>query len=291
MLFSYRSERRHAHRICAITFFAVFFALILTFSAGNVYAGDSNPSKGWKKIDGNTYYYNSQGTAMTGVHKIKGKFYLFRDDGTLVKKNGLIKQDGKEYYVSKKGPLKTGWVAYKEKGKMKASYFMKKNGAMKKGGKLRYLEIPKSGRLGEAYYYGVKVLNRNDWKMRKTFVYIARHTRYAHRSMRRDTINSYAIYGFTNHKGNCYVMASQFYITMKLLGKNVKQYEGTVGSRERAPHSWCTIKDKKGKTLIYDISFYNHFHHLRGFPSGYAMKEGTHNSYKYNKKDKKIIGR
>jgi hypothetical protein len=222
---------------------------------------------------------------------IKGKHYLFNTDGSLIKRKGIIKFEGREYYGKKGGVLRTGWVAYKEKGKLRASYFSKKTAAMKKGGKVKHLDIPASGRLGRAYYYGIKVLNKNGWKMKKTFVYIARHTKYAHRSMRRKTIDAYAVYGFKKHKGNCYVMASQFYVTMKLLGKDVKQYAGTVGSRERAPHSWCVIKHKNGKKLIYDISFYNHFHHLRGFPSGYAMKEGTRMSYKYNKKDKKIIGK
>lgn len=272
-------------------FFIAAFALIILVSSCSVFAADTTSAKGWKKTGGVTYYYTSDGTMLTGHQTIKGKHYLFNDDGSLIKKKGLIQFEGKEYYGTKSGALRTGWIAYKEKGKRRASYFLKSSGAMKKGGKVRYLQIPANGRLGRAYFYGIKVLNKNGWKMKKTFVYIAKHTKYAHRSMRRKTIDAYAIYGFKKHKGNCYVMASQFYVTMKLLGKDVKQYAGTVGSRERAPHSWCVIKNKKGKPLIYDISFYNHFHHLRGFPSGYAMKEGTRMSYKYNKKDKKIIGK
>ncbi len=291
MLFINRSGKGKSRCISACAFFIAFFILFTAVAADTAFAEDSAKSTGWKKIDGKTYYISKKGNMLTGHHKIKGKHYLFNEDGSLIKKSGLIKFEGKEYYGTKSGALKTGWIAYKEKGKKRASYFRKETGAMKKNCTFRYLRIPENGRLGKAYYYGVKVLNKNDWNKKKTFVYIARHTKYAHRSMRRDSIDSYAIYGFTRHKGNCYVMASQFYVTMKLLGRNVKQYEGTVGSRERAPHSWCTITDKKGKTLIYDISFYNHFHHLRGFPSGYAMKEGTHNSYKYNKKDKKLLGR
>ena len=289
-MFSTNTARRSCW-ISVCSFFIIIFLLFTIVTPVNVFAEDTASAQGWKNIGGNTYYYTIDGTMLTGHQIIKGKHYLFNYNGSLIKKKGLIAFDGKEYYGTKSGTLRTGWIAYKEKGKLRASYFLKKSGAMKKGGTVKHLEIPISGRLGRAYYYGIKVLNKNGWKMKKTFVYIARHTKYAHRSMRRKSIDAYAVYGFKKHKGNCYVMASQFYVTMKLLGKDVKQYAGTVGSRERAPHSWCVIKHKNGKKLIYDISFYNHFHHLRGFPSGYAMKEGTRMSYKYNKKDKKIIGK
>lgn len=47
------------------------------------YTYDVGVYKGWQKIDGDTYYFDKNGTTVTGVQIIGGKRYFFRPDGVL----------------------------------------------------------------------------------------------------------------------------------------------------------------------------------------------------------------
>ena len=136
----------------------------------------------WRTINGEKYRFNANGnivTKPTYVKNSKGKkvLYMFRTNGKLlVKKEGVFKYNGKEYYSLGNGKLKTGWVAFKENKKLKAAYFNEKNskkygtlGSMAKDTTIKYLKVPKSGRLGEAYYYGVKKLDSTDWTLRQAY--------------------------------------------------------------------------------------------------------------------------
>ena len=155
-----------------------------------------------------------------------------------------------EYYSKKDGSLAIGYKAIKSGKKLNGYYFYEdgdKIAQMAKGTKIKYLKIPKSGRLDEAYALGIKVLDKKGWKLKTAFKY-ARNTKYAYRSMRKKSINAYAKFGFKNRKGNCFCKASQFFVMAKLLGYNVHMYKGKVGT---ATHSWTTIKHKDG-TWMYD---------------------------------------
>ena len=77
---------------------------------------------GWSK--NKTYYYVDD-KAVTGIQKISGKLYLFRENGKLYKKKGLNKISGQYYYFNKDYSLKTGVV----KVNKKSYYFQKKTGA------------------------------------------------------------------------------------------------------------------------------------------------------------------
>jgi len=138
-------------------------------------------------------------------------------------------------------------------------YFNEKNctsgkiGSMAKNTKVGYLKIPKSGRLGEAYALGIEQLNKSGWSLKEAYVFSYR-LRYQGRWYRAKNAETYAIKGFTKHYGNCYVMASTFYIMAKLLGYNVHQVEGKVFYTH--PHSWTVIK-QNGREWVYDPNFRN----------------------------------
>ena len=81
----------------------------------------------WKTVDGVKYYYGTNGKKYTGgPKKIKKKLYLFTSDGKLITnqvtsyKNKLYvltkwgKVNGKQYYGTSKGYVKTGLVTYKK---------------------------------------------------------------------------------------------------------------------------------------------------------------------------------
>lgn len=244
---------------------------------GVLYYYDSNGNlstlTGWQTIGGAKYYGLGGGRfankptkikkVKTVTKKVKNKkvkkkvtksaIYMFGKDGKLITKKGLFKYKGKEYYGLGKGKLHTGWKAFKEKGKAKAAYFNKKTGAMKKGGKVKYLKIPKNGRLGEAYALGIKKLNKTKWTLRQAYINSYR-LRYYGRWWRQPSAEKYALRGFKQGRGNCYVMASTFYIQAKLLGYDVHQVQGKVA--HRYPHSWTVIR-QNGREWVYDPNFRN----------------------------------
>lgn len=215
---------------------------------GEAAAVNDNPKSQWSADKKS--YYDSTGEMVTGVKKIGSKIWYFDDSGIRRTKKGFFKAGGKEYYSKKDGSLATGYKAIKRDKKLNGYYFYKsgsKMAQMAKGTKIKYLKIPKSGRLDEAYALGIKVLDKKGWKLKEAFKY-ARNTTYAYRSMRRKNINTYARFGFKNRKGNCFCKASQFYVMAKLLGYDVTMYRGKVGT---ATHSWTTIRHSDG-TWMYD---------------------------------------
>lgn len=215
----------------------------------------------------NIYYFDKNGIMVRGKSvKLKGKYYLFKDNGTRAGK-GWNHAGGNEYYVkSSSGVVQTGWKAFSE-----SAYYFKQNGKMAKNTKVGYLKIPKSGKLGEAYARGIKVLNKNGWKLRSAYNYAAK-TKYANRKMRKKNSEDYAVYGFKNRKGNCYVMAAQFYVMAKLMGYDVHQVKGRVD----LPHSWTEIK-QKGKVYVYDPNFTNETGR-----NGYKIWYGKRGTWRYN---------
>ena len=209
---------------------------------------------GWQTLGGKKRYFKAF-YMQTGVKTIGGKLYfLKKNDGTLQGK-GFFKSDGKEYYCKGNGLLVTGWQALKNKdGKLNGYYFDKKNGVMAKDKTIGYLKIPKNGRLHEAYALGIQKLNKTKWTLRQAYKNSYK-IKYQGRWWRQKTAEQYAMKGFKKNKGNCYVMASTFYIQAKLLGYNVRQIKGKVAYRY--PHSWTQIKNSKGKWRVYDPNFRN----------------------------------
>ena len=255
-----------------------------TASAGKYYVKNGKfltaPGKA-KKTKKVTYYYNKSAKKWQ-TKKIKGAktktktvttnyVYMFSTNGLLKKNKGLFKYKGKEYFGYGTGRLKTGWVAYTEKKNGKASFFNEANGQMLKNKKKGYLKIPKNGRLGNAYYLGVKRLNKIGWSLRKAYSWSAR-MRYQGRSYRAGSSETYAIKGFSKGYGNCYCMAATFYIMAKLLGYDVHQVEGRVD----LPHSWTVIR-QDGREWVYDPNFTNETGR-----NGWKIYYGKKGTWKYN---------
>ena len=138
-------------------------------------------------IDGETYYFGYDDIMVTGLKKVEtssnsheSKFYLFREDGRLVKDEGLVFVDGDHYYLENGMPVAKGLVQdgedyYYIRSTLKAAKdctyaVTNTNGLLPKGtyqfdsdGKL-ILPEPKTGIFNEngtLYYYvdGVKQQN------------------------------------------------------------------------------------------------------------------------------------
>jgi YHS domain-containing protein len=250
---------------------------------------------GLQVIDGETYYFNEDGTPIEegihkcsdgkyrcgidstgrialGAYKVNGKWYYFDEEtGARATKKGFA-GDGKYYCVSTSGRLATGWTAV---GK-RAYYFSTKNAKRVYNKKIKYLKIGRKGYLGEAYARAIRLMDKRGWKLRTAYNY-SKGLKYKNRWMRRDTAEEYAVYGFKHHYGNCYVMASTFYVQAKLLGYNVHQVKGYVG---RWPHSWTTIR-QSGRTYVYDPNFENETGR-NGWKIWYGKKGTWRYSHKHN---------
>lgn len=247
---------------------------------GNKYyfGADGKAYKGWKKIKGKKFYFYGSHKMATGVVKVGNNGYFFTDKGIKTKK-GFFKWKKNKYFCSgKSGKLYKGFKSIKNVG----YYFYKDKariGKMAKGTKIGYLRIPKSGKLNSAYATGIRILNKKGWTLRKAYNYAAA-TKYIDFG-RRSSSESYANYGFQTRKGNCYVMAAQFYVLAKLLGYDVKHIDGNVVGGWTFAHSWTEVKHGK-KWWVYDPNFENL---RRGtFPtSGYKIYYGKKDTWRYGR--------
>ncbi len=87
----------------------------------------------------------------------------------------------------------------------------------------------------------------------------------------------YAQYGFTNKKGNCFVMAGTFYYMAKELGYDAHQITGYVPSSHGGMtiHSWVEIVIN-GTTYVFDPQYNNQ----KGY-GGYYFTYGTSGTWRY----------
>ncbi|MDU7027456.1 serine hydrolase [uncultured Robinsoniella sp.] len=133
------------------------------------------------KIDGKRYYFNakgrmiqnrfitfkgkklyltSNGTAATGLKKVKGNTYLFDKNGYL-RTNGFKTYNNKKYYANKKGIIQKGFHTIKGK-----KYYFNSKGIMQTG----WLKKGKS-----TYYFNKKGVMQTGWqkikKGKKTYDY------------------------------------------------------------------------------------------------------------------------
>lgn len=62
---------------------------------------------GWQEIEGNWYYFNSNGNMKTGWEEINGYWYYFNNDGIM--QTGWQELGGTWYYFRTDGNMKVGW--------------------------------------------------------------------------------------------------------------------------------------------------------------------------------------
>ncbi|MDK0550447.1 M14 family zinc carboxypeptidase [Clostridium perfringens] len=95
---------------------------------GNWYYFNSNGNMktGWEEINGYWYYFNNDGIMQTGWQEISGKWYYFRPDGNM--RVGWEQINGYWYYFGSDGSMQTGW---QEVGGI--WYYFRPDGNMKTG--------------------------------------------------------------------------------------------------------------------------------------------------------------
>ena len=95
---------------------------------GNWYYFNSNGNMktGWEEINDYWYYFNNDGIMQTGWQEIGGKWYYFRPDGNM--RVGWEQINGYWYYFGSDGSMQTGW---QEVGGI--WYYFRPDGNMKTG--------------------------------------------------------------------------------------------------------------------------------------------------------------
>ncbi|MDK0558639.1 M14 family zinc carboxypeptidase [Clostridium perfringens] len=95
---------------------------------GNWYYFNSNGNMktGWEEINGYWYYFNNDGIMQTSWQEIGGKWYYFRPDGNM--RVGWEQINGYWYYFGSDGSMQTGW---QEVGGI--WYYFRPDGNMKTG--------------------------------------------------------------------------------------------------------------------------------------------------------------
>ncbi|WP_270213687.1 M14 family zinc carboxypeptidase [Clostridium perfringens] len=95
---------------------------------GNWYYFNSNGNMktGWEEINGYWYYFNNGGVMQAGWQELGGKWYYFRPDGNM--RVGWEQINGYWYYFGSDGSMQTGW---QEVGGI--WYYFRPDGNMKTG--------------------------------------------------------------------------------------------------------------------------------------------------------------
>ncbi len=133
-----------------------------------------------------------------------------------------------------------------------------------------------------SYAQAAAVLDSLDWDIEAAFDWSAGLTYYGHGKADMPETAApgtcwFAEFGFTNLKGNCFVMAATFYEFAKLCGYEPRQMCGMVPSRKGGLtiHSWVEM-DFDGQTYVYDPDFqYN-----KGL-DGFGLQYGQQGTWRY----------
>ena len=118
------------------------------------------------------------------------------------------------------------------------------------------------------------------WNLKAAFNYCVGYTYYG-RWMRAPDgeVHStwYADYGFTNHKGNCYVMNASLYQFERVMGFDCYFIEGYVKSSStyNAPHGWTEVV-LDGDIHVFDANFTN-----ETGVNGYDIYYGKSGTWRY----------
>lgn len=256
---------------------------------GNKYwmNSDSSLNSGWLDMGAIKMYFDpATFRAAKGVTVVDGKKYAFDANGCLLTGSGTPVINGKKYCFNPDGTVNTGWYTL---GNW-TFYFDPQTGAAAVGvvtinGEQYFFNaqgVKQDWMATKAEQYAYETLNEIGWDLRAAYNWAAAMPYYR---MSPDVVPAgvdptqwYAEFGFENHTGNCYVMASTFYYMARLLGYDVHRVNGYVpiSATEYNPHGWCEI-DMNGTTYVFDPNFTNEMH-----MNGYQITYGTSGTWRYS---------
>ena len=251
---------------------------------------------GWLKT-GSTYYYCGPDAALivNQNYPVNGVLYTFDANGVRQIKPGWGEYNGNRYYINAQtGFPYTGWLKFGSiyyyankygwlmKGWQTINgyryYFYLDTYQMAKNTTINGIYIGSDGKASTVYTYAVDVLNQVGWNLRAAYNWSASMPYYRMDSSPSQGSEWFALYGFRNHTGNCYVMAATFYYMAKALGYDAHQVAGYVPKIGGGvtPHSWVEIVIN-GTVYVFDPNFTN-----ETGGNGYQIRYGTSGTWMYS---------
>ena len=150
--------------------------------------------------------------------------------------------------------------------------------------KAAQIQARKTDYTREMYPQAAAVLDSVGWNLQAAYTWSSHLTYYGHGKPDMPENGSpgtkwFAEFGFTNLKGNCYVMAATFTEMARLLGYDAVQISGQVPSRKGGltPHSWVEVYIG-GVTYVFDPDYaYN-----VGGNAGFQIQYGQKGTWRYS---------
>ncbi len=191
-------------------------------------------------------------------------------------RTGFQTISSKKYYFNASGVMQTGWKTVSGN-----KYYFQSSGVMLTDTVYEGYQFDENGVATIPYPKAYALLDEIGWDLKAAFNWSAGLTYYGHNSyMPQDAETGtvwYADYGFTNLKGNCYVMAATFCEMAREMGYDAVQISGRVplAAGGLGAHSWVEITID-GTTYVYDPNFTNE----TGY-NGYQITYGQSGTWRY----------
>jgi glucan-binding YG repeat protein len=198
-------------------------------------------------INGSTYYFGSDSRMKTGLISTNGTKYYFGTNGVMVKEQSVT-VNGNLYYFNADGTMFTGEKTINGE----TYYFDSTDGIGRLSADAQILKYVKAV-ISEV---GSDLYSCYSWFV-KTYKYQKLQDPYPTKDGYTQA-QTYALYGFENHKGNCYCFAAGFYYVAKYLGYDATFVQAkTVGYGNKiVNHGWVEMLEN-GKTYVYDPELEN----------------------------------
>lgn len=233
-------------------------------SSAHTSAVDDDGQPGWVLYNNGSYKYRNEDLSFAANTSlsIDDHSYRFGADGFMI--TGWWSADNGD----------TGWYYYYEKGNADGA----PEGAMAVSTTIDGYRVNANGLyIGDSNSAASAVLDQVGWDLRAAYNWSAGLKYYRFTADPNQGVNWFADYGFTNHYGNCYVMAATFCQMARLLGYDARQMAGLVPSKRGGlvPHSWCELQID-GQTRVFDPNFTN-----ETGKNGYNFTYGTSGTWRY----------
>ena len=221
--------------------------------------GNKMESGGWKLIGGTWYYFHSSGAMATNWLLLGNSWYYLGADGAM--RTGWQFVGNNWYYMYTANDPHGGSEGVMASNRTIDGYYVGSDGAW----------------LTEADLLARDTLNRVGWNLRAAYNWSTRFKYYKMTEEPSPGSEWFAVYGFRNNRGNCYVMAATFCYMARQLGYDAHQVAGAVPTQSGglSPHSWCEI-NIGGTIYVFDPSFEQGTKR-----NGYQISYGTSGTWKY----------
>ncbi len=217
----------------------------------------------------------NDGIALTNAKRqINGKYYLFNEQGQMIRSTGWVDFGGQRYWINDDGSLATGLVFVSKEQTGEASHYLvfDEQGSLVRNGQSGsyqadangWLTNPNGDQMIKQFCHDTYAKTGRD--LEQIFRYVGTEVSYQAKDPQwyepapgLTHTQYFAYVGFTSGKGNCYTYASMIYHLAKEAGYEARFVKGAVATASgNAEHGWVEIQ-QNGQWYICDGSMYRHY--------------------------------